>query len=210
MLVNLSLHINLFVNRPCVNSILRFVKAFAILILLFLSNGFAMSQEWNSARLTVFYGSSIPFNFNSLDKIKNGIEVNLGTQIGISMADSSKVGHKLEGFVLNFRSFNGQTNIKGDVYTLPLNRLRVKAENALGLESGHSFGYKDLTVDWVTLFSYSNLTWTNLTWVNDQLKISYECGKPVSKGGNGSLIGESPDYYNVEVEFELVPIGPGF
>lgn len=210
MLVNLSFHIKLFVNHSCVNTFRRFVKLSMLLILLFLSNQSALSQEWNSARLTVFYGSSIPFNFNSLDKIKNGIEINLGTQIGISMTDLGKVGHTLEGFVLNFRSFNGQTNIKGDVYSLPLNRLRVKAENALGLESGHSFGYKDLTVDWVTLFSYTNLSWTNLNWLNHQLKISYECGKPVSGGGNGSLIGESPDYYNVEVEFELVPTGPGF
>jgi hypothetical protein len=213
MLVNLSFHLNLFDKLLIVNLFRQILRAFTVLILLIVNNQDGLSQEWNSARLTVLYGSSIPFNFNSLDKIKNGIEINLGTLIGISMADSSKVGHKLEGFLLNFRSFNGQTNIKGDVYTLPLNRLRVKAENALGLENSFIPTYQNLTIDWVTLYSYKialGTDWKKLDWVNNQLKISYECGKPVSAGGNGSLMGESPDYYNVEVEFELVPTGPGF
>jgi len=181
-----------------------------VFTLIFFNVSRGNAQEWNSARLTVLYGSTIPFNFNTLDKIKNGIEIDNGTQFGISMADSSKIGHKLEGFILNFRSFNSQTNLKGDVYTLPLNRLRVKAENAIGLGSGFSYGFKDLSTDWLPLFSYTNPSWTNLNWANNQLKISFECGKPISGGGNGSLLGEEPDYYNVEVEFELVPTGPGF
>ncbi|MDP4239747.1 MAG: hypothetical protein Q8904_09810 [Bacteroidota bacterium] len=180
------------------------------LVLICLNTPKGFSQEWNSARLTVLSGSSIPFNFNTLDKIKNGIEITTGTLFGISMADSSKVGHVLQGFVLNFRSFNSQTNIKGDVYTLPLNRLRLKAQSVKGLGSGSWYGYKDLTSDWVPLFSYTTLTWSNLNWANDQLNISYECGKPVTDGGNGSLLGEEPDFYNVEIEFELVPTGPGF
>jgi hypothetical protein len=180
------------------------------IILVFINIQKIVSQEWNSARLTVLYGSNIPFNFNTLDKIKNGIEINLGTKFGITLADSSKVGHTLQGFVLNFRSFNSQANIKGDVYSLPLNRIRVRAENSLGLGSGFSYGYQDLTSDWVPLFTYTNTSWVNLDWANYQLNVSFECGKPTSGGGNGSLMGEEPDYYNVEIEFELVPTGPGF
>ncbi|MCU0362276.1 MAG: hypothetical protein MUE32_02870 [Bacteroidales bacterium] len=188
----------------------RSIKTVTALILFLISTSWVSSQEWNSARLTVLYGSSIPFNFNSIEKIRNGIEIITGTQIGISMADSNQVGHDLEGFDLNFRSFNGQANIRGDVYTLPLNRIRVRAENSLGLGAGLSTGYQDLTTGWTTLFSYTNAAWTDLTWQNHQLVISYECGKPVADGGNGSLLGEEPDYYNVEIEFELVPTGPGF
>ncbi|MFZ4726371.1 MAG: hypothetical protein ACOYMD_13125 [Paludibacter sp.] len=188
----------------------RKLKILFALLLVLISIPKGVSQEWNAARLTILYGSSIPFNFNTLDKIKNGIEINTGTHVGISLADSSKVGHTLEGFILNFRSFNSQTNIKGDVYTLPLNRIRIKAENIIGLESGISTGYKSLTTDWIPLFSYTNLSFTNLDWANHQLNISYECGKPATSGGNGSLMGESADYYNVEIEFELVPTGPGF
>jgi hypothetical protein len=136
--------------------------------------------------------------------------VQTGTHFGISLADSSQLGHDLEGFELYFRAFNNQANIKGDVYVLPLNKIRVKAENVIGLESGTSYGYKDLSTDWVLLFSYTNTNWVDLNWANNQLNISYECGKPESEGGNGSLMGEDPDYYNIEIEFELVPTGPGF
>jgi len=185
-------------------------KAFLILLLFTFSLSALYSQEWNAARLNVLYGSSLPLNFSSLSKIKKGIEVQTGTRFGISLADSSQVGHVLQGFVLYFRAFNNQANIKGDSYTLPLDKIRVKAENVIGLESGYSYGYQDLTTDWVPLFSYTNTSWVDLNWANNQLNITYECGKPVADGGNGSLMGEEPDYYNVEIEFELVPTGPGF
>jgi len=180
------------------------VKRFLLIVaLVFVSVGKSVSQEWNSARLSVLYGSSIPFNFNSLEKIKNGIEISTGTRFGISMSDS--VGHILIGFVLNCRAFNNQPILKGDSYSLPLNRISIKAENLIGLESGTSYGYKDLTSDWIPLFSYTNLTWTDLSWLNNQLNISFQCGKLTESGENASLMGEEPDYYNVEVEFELVP-----
>lgn len=206
--------VNLFVTFVYINLIMiypvRVTKVVVLFMLIFISTGKIVSQEWNSARLTILYGNSIPFNFNTLDKMKKGIEISSGSRLGITLADSSKVGHVLQGFVLNFRSFNNQSNIKGDAFTLPLNRIRVKAENSLGLENGLSYGYKDLTADWIPLFTYTNITWTNLTWVNHQLNVAFECGKPTDAGGNGALIGEEPDYYNVEIEFELVPTGPGF
>lgn len=186
------------------------LKIFVLIVLLCGSTEQLFSQEWNAARLNVLYGSSLPLNFSSLSKIKKGIEVQTGTRFGISLADSSKVGHILQGFTLYFRAFNNQANIKGDIYTLPLNRIRVKAENVVGLESGHSYGYQDLSSDWAPLFSYTNTSWIDLNWANNQLNISYECGKPIADGGNGSLMGEDPDYYNIEIEFELVPTGPGF
>ncbi len=179
------------------------LRVLLILLLIFISTASGMSQEWNSARISVMHGSSIPFNFNSLDKIKNGIEVSTGTRFGISMADST--GHVLTGFVLYCRTFNNQAVIKGDSYSLPLNRIRIKAENVIGLETGISAGYKDLTSDWVPLFTYTNLAWTDLTWNNAQLNIAYECGKVAESGESTSLLGEEPDYYNVEIEFELVP-----
>lgn len=192
------------------------LKILVAFLLILISTGNVYSQEWNSARLTILSGSSIPFNFNSMDKFKKGIEISNGTRFGITIADSSKVGHTLEGFILNFRAFNNQGTLKGDVYNLPLNKVRVKAENLIGFEKGIvlSNGFMDLTSDWSQLLSYkvdlSTVPWKNLNWLNDQLNISYECGKPVSEGGNGNLMGEEPDYYNVEIEFELVPTGPGF
>lgn len=185
-------------------------KIVFLTLLTCLSNSPLFSQEWNAARLNVLYGSSLPLNFSSLGKIKKGIEVQTGTRFGISLVDSLQLGHVLQGFVLYFRAFNNQANIKGDVSVLPLNKIRVKAENVVGLESGHSYGYQDLSTDWLPLFSYTNASWHNLNWANHQLNISYECGKSLADGGNGTLLGEDPDYYNVEIEFELVPTGINF
>ena len=180
-------------------------------VLILISSVSVFAQEWNSARLTMLYGSSIPFNFNSISKIKNGITITPGTRLGISMADSAKVGHILQGFVLYSRAFNSQTNLRGEAAnTLPLSKIRIKAENYLGLGDGITYGFKDLTSDWVPLFTYTKSPWVNLSWNTHQLTITYDCGIPTESGGNGSLIGETPDYYNVEIEFELVPTGPGF
>jgi len=170
----------------------------------------AICQEWNYARLSLLYGGSIPFNFNSIKRYTEGIEIIDGTILGITLVDSSQIGHDLEGFDLNFRTFNGQATIKGDAADLPLNRIRMRAENNIGLGSGTSFGYQDLDANWTTLFSYTDVPFANLAWDTHQLGLSYECGKPVADGGNGSLLGETPDYYTVEIEVELVPTGPGF
>jgi len=180
---------------------------FSILLISFIS---VDAQEYNYARLSVLYGGNIPFNFNSMEKYRNGIEIADGTILGITLADSSVAGTTLEGFDLNVRSFNGAGSIKGSVYTLDLNRIRIKAEDYLGLFTGTSFGYQDLSSVWNTLFSYTNLSFTDLNWNNHQLSISYDCGIPLSSGGNGSLLGEEADYYTVEIELEIVPTGIGF
>ncbi|HYW95915.1 MAG TPA: hypothetical protein VE870_10035 [Bacteroidales bacterium] len=180
------------------------------LILLIWTTTIAYSQEWNSARLSLIYGSDIPFNFNSMQKYRDGIEILDGTILGISLADSSAAGHTLEGFDLNIRTFNGATFIRGDVNNLSLDRIRIKAENYLGLSTGFTYGYVDLSAVWTTLFSYTNPAFTGLSWDTDQISISYECGKPVSQGGNGSLLGEDPGPYTIELEIEIIPAGPGF
>lgn len=181
--------------------------------LFFAGTGLGISQEWNYARLALLYGSNIPFNFNSIKRYTEGIEVLEGTIVGVTLADSGQVGHDLTGFDLNMRAFNGATEIQGDAYSLDLDVIRVKAENYLGFGPGFStFGYQDLSPGFVTLCSFTdpNPVFSDLTWDTHQLGISYECGKPVAAGGNGALLGEPPDFYRVEIELELVPTGPGF
>ena len=195
-------------------SILRLRSRTWLIVLLIVSGtGMAFSQEWNYARLALLYGGNIPFNFNSIKKYSEGIEILDGTLLGITLADSAQLGHDLTGFELNVRSFNGATEILGDVYNLDLDVIRIKAENFVGF--GFDFtteGYQDLASGWTRLCSYldPNPVFTDLTWDTHQLSISYECGKPVAEGGNGTLLGEAPDFYRVEVELELVPTGPGF
>ncbi len=195
-------------------SILRLhSRTWLIVLLIIAGTGMVSSQEWNYARLALLYGGNIPFNFNSIKRFSEGVEILDGTILGVTLADSSQMGHDLTGFELNMRAFNGATEILGDVNTLDLNVLRIKAENYIGF--GFDFttdGYQDLASGWTRLCTYTdpNPVFTDITWDTHQLSISYECGKPVSEGGNGSLLGEAPDYYRVEVELELVPTGPGF
>jgi len=169
-----------------------------------------MGQDWNSARLSLLYGGNIPFNFNSMKAYSTGIEITDGTILGVTLVDNNVVGHDLQGFDLNFRSFNGQGNINGAADNLNLNAIRVKAENSLGLATGTTVGYQDLSTTWTTIFSYTSIPFSNLAWNTHQVSLSYECGKPISEGGNGILLGVTPDYYTVEIEIELVPTGPGF
>lgn len=189
---------------------IQYYRIICLFALVFTSVTTVFSQEWNSARLSVLYGSNVIFNFNTVSKFKNGIELSDATRIGISMADSSKVGHTLEGFVLNFRAYNGQSNMIGDGKTLPLNYLRVKARSYMGLGNGTGYDYQQLTSGWLPLFVYSHTPWTNLNWTTHQLNLSFDCGIPSSSGGNGTLLGEESDYYTVEIEMELIPTGPGF
>jgi hypothetical protein len=167
-------------------------------------------QNWNSARLSLLYGGSIPFNFNSIKVYSEGIEIEDGTILGITLTDNNEPGHDLQGFELTFRTFNGQTAISGAVYDLPLNVIRVRAENNLGLVSGISEGYQDLDAASTLLFYYESIPFSDLTWDTHQLSLSYECGKSVAEGGNGTLLGRPPDYYTIEIEIELIPTGPGF
>ena len=180
------------------------------MICIFSQKGIAQDAALVSSRLTLVYGSSIPFNFNTLAKIKNGIEIATGTVLGISLVDGNPVGSKmLTGFNIYFKSFNDQSVIQGDYYTLPLNMIRVKADNASGMGTGTTEGYQDLSTVETLLFSYTNPIWVDLSWTSYQLVVSYECGKSVADGGNGSLLGEEPDYYNVEIQFDLWPTVAG-
>jgi hypothetical protein len=174
---------------------------------------YTTGQEWNYARISLIYGGDIPFNFSSVRQINEGIEINEGTILGITLADSGQAGHTLTGFDLNMRAFNGATEIRGEVYDLDLNRIRVSAGNYLGFGPGFSSdGYQDLSAVWTRLCTYtdSDLIFDDLTWDTHQLSISYECGRPVSEGGNGTLLGEPSDIYRVEIKLEIVPTGPGF
>jgi hypothetical protein len=168
------------------------------------------SQEWNYARLALLYGGNIPFNYNTMNTYNQGVEIAEGTIFGVTLVDSNQVGADLIGFELNMRAFNGATEILGDGNSLDLDAIRVKAENYLGFDSDFSSpGYQDLQAGWVTLCTYDVVDpalFTDLSWDSHQLVVSYECGKPVSEGGNGPLLGEAPDFYRVELELELVPL----
>ncbi len=169
------------------------------------------AQEYNYARLSIIYGGDIPFNFKTIDNYKNGIRIDEGTIIGITLVDSNQTGADLEGFDLRFRSFNAQANIEGTNGNLPLSTIQVEANNNLGLPAPYAnyTGLQSLSTSWINLVEYTQNPvnppdFNNLSWAIHQIKISYECGVATS------LLGAESDYYSVEIEIELVPTGPGF
>lgn len=184
---------------------------FATLLWLFAAGGNLLhAQEWNTARLSVLYGNNIPFNFSNITRIKEGINLNIGSRFGVSMTNLAVPGHEnLSGFVVYFRAFNNQTHINAAASQLPLDVVKVKIDNFLGLEAGSSYGFVPLSTDWTPLFIYDNpLLWNNLNWAQHQLTVAYTCGIPDVARPNG-LMGETPDFYNTEIEFELVPLFNG-
>lgn len=191
----------------------RYMHRLLVCLFLILVCGMGKTQEWNYARMVLVYGGQIPFNFNSVRDYADGIEILQGTILGITMVDSAQAGHDLQGFELNIQSFNGATEIQGDVHSLDLNTIRLQADNYIGFGSGlTTLGYQDLSAGWTNLCSYldADAVFDDLRWDTHQIAISYDCGIPVSAGGNGSLEGAPADFYQVEIEIELIPTGPGF
>ncbi len=191
----------------------RFLYSLLFCIILMAVSSLLTAQEYNYARLSLIYGGEIPFHFNSVRRISQGIEIQEGTILGITLVDSAQAGVTLTGFDLQMRAFNGATEILGEVHSLDLDRIRIRADNYLGFGAGFtSDTYQDLSAVWTRLCRYvdPDLIFDNLVWDTHQLSLSYECGKSVSDGGNGSLLGEAADQYRVEIEIELIPIGPGF
>ncbi len=189
------------------NKSIRIILLSSFLIFFFIGE----AQEYNYARLSIIYGGDIPFNFKTIENYKNGIRIDEGTIIGITLVDSNQVGHDLEGFDLRFRSFNAQANIEGTNGNLPLSTIQVEASNNLGLPApdANYKGLQSLSTSWVNLVEYTQNPvdppdFNNLDWANHQIKVSYECGVATS------LLGAASDYYSVEIEIELVPTGPGF
>jgi len=183
-------------------------KVYTLLILLIVSNTMVRSQDFNYARLVVVYGNNIPFNFNSIENFKDGIRIEDGTILGITMVDSVANLPTVHGFDLQFRTFNGKAVIEGSgANSLPLNTIEVEATDFSGLGGATYSGLQPLSPGWINLVQYTDPAappFNDLNYSTHQIRISYECGI------NTSLLGEVSDYYNVEIEFELIPTGPGF
>lgn len=184
-------------------------KVFSTLIIVFLFNlGLVFAQEANYARLVVIYGNNIPFNFNTISDYENGIRIEDGTILGITMVDSASNLPTVHGFDLQMKTFNGQAVIQGSgANSLPLNSIEVEASDFSGLGAAIYSGLQPLSPGWTKLVQYTDGAappFNDLNYSTHQIRISYECGK------NISLLGEVSDYYNVEIEFELIPTGPGF
>jgi len=171
-----------------------------LFLLLFLCYGNLRAQD-NVARLTTIIGSHIEFNFNSIDNYTNGIRIDEGTTLGITM--SAIAPFVLTGWHIDVQAFSGATSIDGDGGAiLPLNTIQIEASDANGNLSGATFnGLQDLGIaPGVTLMSTIDPTHLPADPNTHQINLSYECGI-----ANGSLLGAVSSYYTVNIEVILIP-----
>lgn len=174
--------------------------SFLLLICLFGLHLYGVAQD-NTARLTTLIGSHIEFNFNSIDKYRNGIRIQDGTTLGISMTDLS--GGTLTGWHIDMQSFLSQPTIDGGGgNSLPLNVVQVEATDANGNLGTASFnGLQDLSITpGNELMNTNDPAHIPANSNTHQVNLSYECGI-----ANGSLLGSTADYYTIEVEIILIP-----
>lgn len=181
---------------------------FYLLSFFYLLSNFGLAQHSNTARLTTLIGSHIEFNFSSINQYNNGIKITNGTTIGITIADitlATLPGTEptaLVGWSVEVQAYNGQTDIAGTgANILPLNTIQIEATDANGTLSGATFnGMQDLSTTPAVLLSTAVPGHTPANANDHQIDLSYECGI-----ANGSLLGEIPDYYAVEIEIILIP-----
>lgn len=172
-----------------------------ILVIIFASQSLKVVGQDNTARLTTLIGSHIEFNFNSIDKYRNGIRVTDGTTLGISMEDLT--GGTLTGWHIDVQSFLSQPTIDGGGgNSLPLNVIQIEATDASGNLGTASFnGLQDLSIaPGNELMSTTDPAHIPANANTHQINLSYECGI-----ANGSLLGSTADYYTIEVEIILIP-----
>jgi len=171
-----------------------------LLFIFILSNIIGVAQD-NVARLTVLIGSHIEFNFNTLDNYNNGIRIEDGTTIGITMSEISPA--ILTGWHIDVQTFMGEVTINGSGgNTLPLNAIQIEATDANGNLATATFtGLQDLSVaPGALLMSTIDSAHLPADANTHQIDLTYECGI-----ANGSLLGQVADYYTVNVEIILIP-----
>lgn len=176
------------------------MRIFVVGILFFISVAKVSGQD-NYARLTVLIGSHIEFNFNSLDKYQNGVQITDGTTLGIAIGEIAPA--VMTGWHLDVQTFLGATDLVGSTgATLPSETIQIEATDANGnLGTAIFGGLRDLTAAGATLMSTNDLSDVPADPNTHQINISYECGMTPAN----NLLGATADYYTIEVEFILIP-----
>ncbi len=165
-----------------------------ILVLLLANTGFSQNI---TSRITVLSGSSVQLPFNSYTKIANGISYNNWTQIQIYYLDTLDDGTNNTTSQWHLMVRANSATIDGDGgSSMPLDKVELEVSNISPASSGASAGRITLTnTDQEIVRNGANPTNTAT------VTISYYIGQ--NAGGTNSLLGETPDYYFVDLIFTL-------
>lgn len=158
--------------------------------------GFTQDKS-TSSRIIIETGGNVPFNINSYDKYENGMRYEYWTRLSLSFSDSVTIGDEtvVSGatWKLEFKANTSQLfgdyggNIDLDLITLEV------------VDAG---GNNDLEVfimpDPISLSENFQPLIEGAPQGNFQILITYTIGE-----GENNLLGNPPDYYNVDIIFEL-------
>jgi hypothetical protein len=165
-----------------------------------------------SARLMVFSGASVPFFFNTLDRLENGLNTEaFPTILGITLIDQDVTSDpEITGFVLSARAATPE--IVGYSNSIPLSLITIEIDPSIGVFDGGTFTFiqnvpTELSFGSVDLLTFlrTTPTFTPLNQNIDRAQVVFRCGE-----GGGGLIGVPGDRYAVDIIFELTPTGFGF
>lgn len=142
-----------------------------------------------TTRITVNYGGSVYFHVNSMNKYQNGISYTNYTQLELYYKHDDGGGNPV-GSDWELLVKANSPNIIGDGgNVLSLSQVEITTE--IGASSFGPFPLSSAD---------TRIAWGTQTVLEERIivNISYSCGLPPP-----GLLGESPDYYFVDLEFTL-------
>jgi len=169
-------------------------KSILIFIVVLINSGSSAYSQNITSRITILSGASVPFSFNSYTRLENGMSLASWTRLQIYYLDTLDDGslNSSSQWHLLVRANSGNiTGDEGGSMTLDKVELEVSSTDGNAVGSRVTLTSSDQEI----VSNGSNPTNTAT------VTISYYVGN--ASGGTNTLLGESPDYYFVDLVFTL-------
>ena len=166
------------------------MRKYAVLSLIFLWSALSFGQNI-TARITINYGGSLYFHFNALTKYQNGIAYTDYSEFIINYTDTTDAGlPAYSDWQFTVKPLSAITgDATGNTLAYSEIHIRTKLDGAIVSDVPLSVG--ETVIASGTLGSEQE---------QHIITISYSCGETAP-----GLMGETPDYYFVDLEYTLEP-----
>ncbi len=177
-----------------ITGLFKHIVLFSLIVLIFLlSSVVSLAQDY--ARVKILSGGSPTFIFNSLKKYTDGITLTSWTKLRLELNNETATGWELSVMALNPRiESDGSANLN-------LDRIQVRVESFDLIENTSILDYTSpviLSVNPGEVIIKGN----NAKDVAVEISLSYDCGTDSSN----QLMGEVPDYYFVDLVYNLYSV----
>lgn len=153
-----------------------------------------LTAQNTHARITIQGGNSTMFNFNSWQRLTDGITINDYTRLNIYFVDTTDLGIP-SGALWHLSGRFVYPVIAGASNSLDLDKVEIQISSIPAGSTNNAAGWITLNENFTVLVSDG----PNMT--NGLVTISYRVGD--NDANTNSLFGEPPDFYYVELEFFL-------